>query len=78
LRERKVSNIASLRPDVIAAGNIGCMMQIAGATDERGNPLPVVHTIELVDWATGGPKPDIERGLKRRQVARDHEGQDQA
>jgi glycolate oxidase iron-sulfur subunit len=65
LRERKVSNIASLRPDVIAAGNIGCMMQIAGVTDERGNPLPVVHTIELVDWATGGPKPDIERALKR-------------
>jgi glycolate oxidase iron-sulfur subunit len=65
LRERKVSNIASLKPDVIAAGNIGCMMQIAGATDERGHPLPVVHTIELVDWATGGPKPDIERAAKR-------------
>jgi glycolate oxidase iron-sulfur subunit len=61
LRERKISNIASLRPDVIAAGNIGCMLQIAGATDERGSPLPVVHTIELVDWATGGPKPDIDR-----------------
>jgi glycolate oxidase iron-sulfur subunit len=65
LRERKVSNIASLKPDVIAAGNIGCMVQIAGVTDERGNPLPVVHTIELVDWATGGPKPDIEKALKR-------------
>lgn len=61
LRERKISNIASLRPDVIAAGNIGCMVQIAGATDERGSPLPVVHTIELVDWATGGPKPNIDR-----------------
>jgi glycolate oxidase iron-sulfur subunit len=61
LRERKISNIASLRPDVIAAGNIGCMVQIAGATDERGHPLPVVHTIELVDWATGGPKPNIDR-----------------
>jgi glycolate oxidase iron-sulfur subunit len=61
LRERKISNIASLRPDVIATGNIGCMVQIAGATDERGNPLPVVHTIELVDWATGGPKPNIDR-----------------
>ncbi|ETR78504.1 2-hydroxy-acid oxidase [Afipia sp. P52-10] len=59
LRERKISNIATLKPDVIAAGNIGCMVQISGATDERGNPLPVVHTIELVDWATGGPKPNI-------------------
>ena len=38
--------------DVIAAGNIGCMMQIGGATD-----VPVVHTVELIDWATGGPKP---------------------
>ncbi len=64
LRERKISNITSLRPDVIAAGNIGCMVQIAGATDERGNLLPVLHTIELVDWATGGPKPNIERALK--------------
>ena len=61
LRERKISNIASLRPDVIAAGNIGCMVQIAGAMDERGNPLPVLHTIELLDWATGGPKPNIDR-----------------
>lgn len=61
LRERKISNIASLKPDMIAAGNIGCMMQITGAADERGNPLPVVHTIELVDWATGGPKPNIDR-----------------
>jgi glycolate oxidase iron-sulfur subunit len=61
LRERKISNIASLQPDVIAAGNIGCMVQIAGAMDERGNLLPVVHTIELVDWATGGPKPNIDR-----------------
>ena len=60
LRERKISNIATLKPDVIAAGNIGCMVQISGATDERGKPLPVLHTIELVDWATGGPKPNIE------------------
>jgi glycolate oxidase iron-sulfur subunit len=64
LRARKVSNIASLKPDVIAAGNIGCMVQIAGAADDEGHPLPVLHTIELVDWATGGPKPNIEKGLK--------------
>jgi glycolate oxidase iron-sulfur subunit len=61
LRERKISNITALKPDVIAAGNIGCMVQISGAADEQGRPLPVVHTIELVDWATGGPKPNIER-----------------
>jgi glycolate oxidase iron-sulfur subunit len=52
LRDRKVANIASVKPDVIAAGNIGCMMQIAGGTS-----VPVVHTIELLDWATGGPRP---------------------
>jgi glycolate oxidase iron-sulfur subunit len=52
LRDRKVANIAKVRPDMIAAGNIGCMVQIAGGTS-----VPVVHTIELLDWATGGPKP---------------------
>jgi glycolate oxidase iron-sulfur subunit len=52
LRARKVDNIATLSPDVIAAGNIGCMMQIAG-----GTTTPVVHTVELLDWATGGPQP---------------------
>ena len=54
LRDRKVANIATLEPDVIAAGNIGCMVQIAGGTS-----IPVVHTIELLDWATGGPKPSL-------------------
>ena len=52
LRDRKVANIASVKPDMIAAGNIGCMIQIAGGTS-----VPVVHTIELLDWATGGPRP---------------------
>ena len=52
LRERKVANIEKLKPDVIAAGNIGCMTQIAS-----GTVIPVVHTIELIDWATGGPAP---------------------
>jgi glycolate oxidase iron-sulfur subunit len=54
LRDRKVANIASVRPDVIAAGNIGCMMQIASGTS-----VPVVHTVELLDWATGGPRPEL-------------------
>ncbi|MCC8951044.1 glycolate oxidase iron-sulfur subunit, partial [Bradyrhizobium sp. Arg62] len=54
LRDRKVANIALVKPDMIAAGNIGCMVQIAGGTS-----VPVVHTIELLDWATGGPRPGL-------------------
>ncbi|KAB2882389.1 MAG: glycolate oxidase subunit GlcF [Albidovulum sp.] len=52
LRRRKVATLEARRPDVIAAGNIGCMMQIGSGTG-----IPVVHTVELLDWATGGPKP---------------------
>ena len=52
LRDRKVGHIESLSPDVVAAGNIGCMVQLRGGLD-----VPVVHTVELLDWATGGPKP---------------------
>jgi glycolate oxidase iron-sulfur subunit len=57
LRERKVGNIEKLKPDVIAAGNIGCMTQIAA-----GTVIPVVHTVELIDWATGGPEPEALAG----------------
>ncbi len=56
LRDRKVKNIKSRKPDVIAAGNIGCIMQIASGTD-----TPIAHSIELLDWAYGGPVP---RGLE--------------
>ncbi len=56
LRDRKVANIASTSPDLIAAGNIGCLTQIASGTS-----TPVVHTVELLDWATGGPKPEAAR-----------------
>ena len=52
LKARKVANIEKTKPDVVAAGNIGCMVQIGS-----GTAIPVVHTVELVDWATGGPKP---------------------
>jgi glycolate oxidase iron-sulfur subunit len=52
LRDRKAANIKTLRPDVVAAGNIGCIQQIQNAVD-----VPVVHTIELLDWAHGGPVP---------------------
>jgi len=54
LRERKVTTLSDTRPEVIAAGNIGCMIQIAS-----GSELPVVHTVELLDWATGGPVPPV-------------------
>jgi glycolate oxidase iron-sulfur subunit len=58
LRDRKIDNIKRLTPDVIAAGNIGCITQIAGGTS-----IPVVHTVELLDWATGGPLPEPLSGL---------------
>jgi len=51
LKARKLGNIARIAPDIVATGNIGCMTQF-------GAGVPVVHTIELLDWAYGGPKPD--------------------
>jgi glycolate oxidase iron-sulfur subunit len=57
LRDRKIGNIAKTAPDVIAAGNIGCIAQIAS-----GTTIPVVHSIELIDWATGGPVPEVLKG----------------
>ena len=58
LRDRKVETLERVRPHVIATGNIGCMTQIG-----TGTGLPVVHTVELLDWATGGPRPDALRHL---------------
>jgi glycolate oxidase iron-sulfur subunit len=52
LRDRKVANIARTGAVMVAAGNIGCITQIASGSD-----LPVLHTVELLDWATGGPAP---------------------
>ena len=52
LKTRKVETLEATKPDVISAGNIGCMIQIGSAIG-----VPVVHTAELLDWATGGPKP---------------------
>ena len=51
LRARKLENIARTRPDLIAAGNIGCITQLSG------DAVPVVHTVELLDWMAGGPEP---------------------
>ncbi|MES0826676.1 glycolate oxidase subunit GlcF [Ruegeria sp. SCP11] len=60
LKQRKVRTLEAKKPDVIAAGNIGCMMQIGSGTE-----IPVVHTVELLDWASGGPKPRaMQQGLK--------------
>jgi glycolate oxidase iron-sulfur subunit len=52
LKTRKVKTLEAKTPDIIAAGNIGCMMQIGSGTQ-----IPILHTVELLDWATGGPKP---------------------
>jgi glycolate dehydrogenase iron-sulfur subunit len=52
LRDRKIANIESVKPDAIATGNIGCITQIAS-----GTKIPIVHTVELLDWAHGGPEP---------------------
>lgn len=52
LRERKVANLEAVGADLIVAGNLGCLTQIGSGTE-----LPVVHTVELLDWAYGGPQP---------------------
>lgn len=52
LKARKVRTLEAKNPDIIAAGNIGCMIQVGSGTD-----VPIVHTVELLDWATGGPQP---------------------
>ncbi|AAV96706.1 glycolate oxidase subunit GlcF [Ruegeria pomeroyi] len=52
LKARKIRTLEAKKPDLIAAGNIGCMMQIGSGTE-----LPIMHTVELLDWATGGPQP---------------------
>ena len=52
LKARKIETLEAKNPDIIAAGNIGCMMQIGSGTG-----VPIVHTVELLDWATGGPQP---------------------
>jgi glycolate oxidase iron-sulfur subunit len=52
LLKRKVSNIDKVKPDFISTGNIGCMTQISS-----GTKIPIVHTIEILNWYTGGEKP---------------------
>lgn len=64
LRDRKIANIAKTAPDVIAAGNIGCITQIASGAD-----TPIVHTVELLDWAYGGAPPQKLKHLVARTAA---------
>ena len=65
LKERKVKTLEAKNPDIIAAGNLGCMIQIGSGTG-----VPVVHTVELLDWATGGPVPaKLAAWLEARQAA---------
>jgi glycolate oxidase iron-sulfur subunit len=62
LRDRKLRNLRNTRPDLIAAGNIGCITQLSGDT------VPVVHSIELLDWAAGGPVPPAVAEVVRARV----------
>ncbi|MCH8238842.1 MAG: glycolate oxidase subunit GlcF [Proteobacteria bacterium] len=61
LRDRKIRNIESVAPDLVATGNIGCITQLQGASE-----IPIVHTVELLDWARGGPCPQELRALEGR------------
>ena len=56
LRDRKLANIRSVAPEIIATGNIGCITQLGQASD-----IPILHTVELLDWAHGGYEPRILR-----------------
>ncbi|HEX2656058.1 MAG TPA: glycolate oxidase subunit GlcF [Xanthobacteraceae bacterium] len=62
LAERKAANIEAVEPDVVATGNLGCMTQIATTT-----AIPIIHTVELLDWATGGEKPAEMGRIRSRQ-----------
>ena len=58
LLRNKVENILKVSPDFIATGNIGCINQIS-----RGINIPIIHTVEVIDWFTGGPKPQKLKNL---------------
>ena len=58
LLKNKISNIEKIKPQFIATGNIGCITQIA-----NGTKIPILHTVEIIDWYTGGPKPAVLRKL---------------
>ena len=58
LLKNKISNIEKIKPQFITTGNIGCITQIA-----NGTKIPILHTVEIIDWYTGGPKPEVLRNL---------------
>jgi len=58
LLKNKISNIEKIKPQIISTGNIGCITQIT-----RGTKIPILHTVEIIDWYTGGPKPKILKNL---------------
>lgn len=57
LRDRKVDNIRKTGASIIATGNLGCMTQIGQGFSVAGEAVTIVHTVELLDWANGGPCP---------------------
>ena len=66
LLEQKVQNINKVKPDIISTGNIGCITQIASGID-----IPIIHTIEIIDWFTGGPKPvSLNKSMKKILITR--------
>ena len=58
LLKNKIANIEKIRPEFISTGNIGCITQIA-----NGTKIPILHTVEIIDWYTGGPKPEVLRNI---------------
>jgi len=58
LLENKILNIKKINPQIISTGNVGCITQIA-----RGTKIPILHTVEIIDWYTGGPKPKVLENL---------------
>ncbi len=58
LLKNKIKNIEKIKPQFISTGNIGCITQI-----KNGTKIPILHTVEIIDWYTGGPKPEILRSL---------------
>ena len=58
LLKNKIANIEKIKPQFISTGNIGCINQIA-----NGTKIPILHTVEIIDWYTGGPKPEVLRSL---------------
>ena len=58
LLKNKISNIKKVKPQIISTGNVGCITQIS-----QGTKIPILHTVEIIDWYTGGPKPQILKKL---------------